>query len=170
MDDDGLCDTPVDPGPGPCVADLECNARCEDGSTPDPSNIMGYYPQCRVGFSVQQALLMRQTLALRRGWHACITGDGCSCELGVGTCPEGMSCRRYVGESTPRCALDGPAVPGGVCEGSGECSRGSLCIGQPDADSRCVRPCDDDTPGCRCVEVGGVTHPICIDDLRRSEE
>ena len=43
-------------------------------------------------------------------------------------------------------------------------------FGQPDAESRCVRPCDDQTPGCRCVEVEGVSHPICIGDLRRDDE
>ncbi len=169
VDDDGLCDTPPDSGPPVCRVDLECTATCDDGASPDPTNVMGYYPQCRTGFTEQQALLMRQSLALRRGWHRCVMGEGCSCDLVDGGCPEGMSCRRYSREDGPylRCGLDGPAVPGGVCSGGQDCSRGAQCIGQPDADPRCVRPCNDATPGCQCTEVGGVDHPICIDDLRR---
>lgn len=172
IDGDGVCDTPEDPGPSTCAVDLQCQAACTDGGPPDPTNIMGYYPQCRRGFTEQQALLMRQTVARRRAWHRCIVGDGCPCEMVGSTCPEGMSCRRYVGDDgapMQRCALDGPAVPGGVCTGSQECSLGSVCIGQPDAESRCVRPCDTRTPACRCVEVGGVSHSICIDDLRRDD-
>ncbi|MCA9656089.1 MAG: hypothetical protein KC501_39660, partial [Myxococcales bacterium] len=172
LEGDGVCDTPPDPGPGPCLVDLQCQVACRDGATPDPTNIMGYYPQCRVGFSEQQALLMRQTVAKRRAWHRCVGGDGCPCTMGGNECPPQMSCRRFVsdGGTVLRCALDGPAVPGGVCTGSLECSQGAVCIGQPDAESRCVRPCDDQTPGCRCVEVEGVSHPICIGDLRRDDE
>lgn len=172
IDGDGLCDTPEDPGPDQCVVDAQCQAVCTEGGPPEPTNIMGYYPQCRAGFSEQQALLMRQTAARRRAWHRCIAGDGCPCQMVGSSCPEGMSCRRFVTDegTVQRCAMDGPAVPGGVCKGSQDCSVGSVCIGQPDAESRCVRPCDDRTPGCRCVEVGGVSHPICIDDLRRDDD
>lgn len=176
LDGDGLCDTPADPGPGPCLVGPECQPVCTEGSSPDPTNVMAYYPECREGFTAEQAKLMRRTLALRRAWHRCIVGDGCACEVGAGQCPEAMSCRRYQrdggqddGSPYQRCALDGPVVAGGVCSGSHECSEGAQCIGQPDAPSRCVRPCGDDTPDCRCAQVGGVTHPICVNDLRRDD-
>jgi hypothetical protein len=171
LEGDGVCDTPPDPGPQSCAVGPECVASCVDGSLPDPANVMGYYPVCRAGFSVAQAQLMRRTLALRRDWQRCVTGDGCPCEVGDRSCPAQMSCRRFQGDdgAYQRCALDGPVVPGGVCNGSLECSAGAQCIGQPDGDSRCVRPCDDATPGCRCEQVDGVTHPICVDDLRLPE-
>lgn len=169
IEDDGLCDTPRDPGPTACTTSVECMVTCDDGASPDPTNLMGYYPNCRSSFTQEQALLMRRSLALRRAWHPCSFGPGCSCELVEGGCPEAMSCRRYSGDQGPefRCALDGHAVPGGVCRGSLDCSASAVCIGQPDADPRCVRPCDDTTEACRCTEVGGVDHRICIDDLRR---
>lgn len=169
IEGDGICDTPIDPGPAHCDPDPACAIACDDGSGPDPTNLMAYYPPCRVGFTAQQAQLMRRSIALRRGWYPCSRGEGCPCEIVESACPEGMSCRRFVGDEGPvlRCALDGPAVPGGVCLDGLECSLGSQCIGQPDADSRCVRPCTDDTPGCNCAEVGGVSHPICVDDLGR---
>ncbi|MEX1363187.1 MAG: M43 family zinc metalloprotease [Nannocystaceae bacterium] len=177
---DGLCDTPPDPGPDQCAIDPACGPVCDDGSRPDPSNLMGYYPDCRGSFTEQQALLMRQTVARRRAWAPCAYGDGCACEpVGSATgsttagqgCPEGMSCRRFRrdSESFWRCELDGPAVVGGVCTSSLECSATAQCIGQPDAPSRCVRPCSAATPGCQCLEVDGVDHPICIDDLRRED-
>jgi hypothetical protein len=171
LEGDGICDTPPDPGPGPCMVGPECLPSCVDGSLPDPANVMGYYPECRGGFTVAQAQLMRRTLALRRGWQRCVVGDGCPCEVGDRSCPADMSCRRFQRDDVAyqRCALDGPVVPGGVCKGSLECSAGAQCIGQPDADSRCVRPCDDATPGCRCEQVDGVTHAICVDDLRLPE-
>lgn len=170
---DGVCDTPPDPGPGECAVGPECSVSCETGAQPDPTNIMAYYPGCRVGFSEQQALLMREALALRRGWHQCYSGEACRCEIVEGDCPRGLSCHPYFNPRTDehfnRCKLDGPARPGGVCTGNRDCSLGSQCIGQPEGDSRCVRPCDDDTPACRCVEVGGVDYPICIDDLKLPE-
>jgi len=167
LEGDGICDTPLDPGPGPCATGPECVVSCGDGSTPDASNVMSYYPECRTGFSAAQAQLMRRTLALRRGWHRCASREGCACEVGDGTCPEEMSCRRFQGNADPyqRCVLDGPVVPGAVCQSSIDCSDEGQCIGQEDADSRCVRPCDDATPGCRCEAVEGVPHPICVEDL-----
>jgi hypothetical protein len=169
LEGDGLCDTPPDPGPGPCAVTPECLPSCLDGSLPDAANVMGYYPECRAGFTVEQAQLMRRMLALRLGWHRCAGPDGCACEVGDGTCPDEMSCRRFQGDDGPyrHCALDGPVVAGGVCGSSLDCSAQAQCIGQADADSRCVRPCDDTTPGCRCERVGGVPHSICVDDLGR---
>ncbi len=172
LEGDGLCDTPPDPGPGPCVVGPECLASCGDGSTPDASNVMGYYPECRTSFTAAQARLMRRTLALRLGWQRCAGADGCACEVGDGTCPEQMSCRRFQRDtgSYQRCVLDGPVVSGGVCQSSIDCSAESQCIGQEDADSRCVRPCDDATPVCRCETVEGVPHPICVEDLGVAQE
>jgi hypothetical protein len=168
LEGDGLCDTPVDPGPGPCAVGPECMVRCGDGSVPDATNVMSYYPECRHGFTVAQAQLMRRTLALRLGWNRCAGEDGCACEVGDGSCPAQMSCRRFQGDEGPyqRCVLDGPVVPGGVCTSSIECASESQCIGQDDVpESRCVRPCDTGTAGCRCEEVEGVLHPICVNDL-----
>jgi hypothetical protein len=171
LEGDGICDTPPDPGPGPCGVGPECVAICGDGSTPDATNVMGYYPECRHGFSAAQAKLMRRSLALRLGWQRCAGDDGCACEVGDGTCPEAMSCRRFQGAEGEyeRCILDGPVVPGGVCQSSIDCASEAQCVGQEDADSRCVRPCDDATAGCRCEVVEGVPHPICVEDLGRTE-
>jgi Pregnancy-associated plasma protein-A len=172
LEGDGICDTPPDPGPGPCAVDPECLPSCADGSTPDPANLMGYYPECRTGFTLAQAQLMRRTLALRRGWQRCLVGDGCACEIGDRSCPEAMSCRRFQSSADgpyQRCVLDGPVVPGGECNISLECSVDAQCIGQPDGPSRCVRPCDDATPACRCEQADGVTHPICMEDLQLAE-
>ncbi len=164
---DGICDTPIDPGPESCTVDPECAPLCVDGSLPETSAVMSYYPDCRTGFTVQQAQLMRRTLALRRAWQPCLARDGCPCEVGDGSCPEQMSCRRFTGDGPPeRCVLDGPVTPGGVCRGSLECSADAQCIGQPDGPTRCVRPCRAGTPACRCELVEGVSHPICINDLR----
>lgn len=168
LEGDGLCDTPPDPGPGPCAVGPECVAQCTDGATPDASNVMGYYPECRTGLTVEQARLLRRSLALRLGWHRCAGPDGCACEVGDGSCPEQMSCRRFQGDEGPyqRCALDGPVVAGGACTSSLECSAQAQCIGRDDTgESRCVRPCDEATPACRCEAVEGVPHPICADDL-----
>lgn len=171
LEGDGICDTPPDPGPGPCAVGPECVVGCADGSTPAASNVMSYYPECRTDFSAAQAQLMRRSLALRLGWQRCAGEGGCACEVGDGTCPEAMSCRRFQNDAGTyqRCVLDGPVVPGGVCESSIECSEESQCIGQEDAASRCVRPCDDATAGCRCEVVEGVPHPICVEDLGPSE-
>lgn len=165
---DGICDTPPDPGPGPCASDAECLVACGDGSTPDATNLMGYYPECRTGFTAAQAKLMRRTLALRLGWQRCAGEGGCACEVGDGTCPAQMSCHRFQGAEGPyhRCVLDGPVVPGGVCSSSIECAAESQCIGQEDVpESRCVRPCTELTAACRCETVEGVPHPICVEDL-----
>lgn len=166
--DDGICDTPVDPGPSVCEAGPECEPLCSTTDRPDPLNIMGYYPECRASFTQEQALTMRRSLALRRGWHPCIFGAGCSCDPRSNECPEGMTCRRYesevVGEFVWRCGLDGPSIPGGVCRDPGDCGQGSLCVEPPEGEPRCVRPCRDDI-ACRCEVVPGFDLPLCMDDL-----
>jgi hypothetical protein len=168
LEGDGLCDTPPDPGPGTCATGPECAIACGDGSLPDAENLMGYYPECRTRFTPAQAKLMRRMLALRLGWQRCAGEGGCACEVGDGSCPPQMGCRRFQNEggAYQRCVLEGPVVPGGVCNSSIDCAGDSQCIGQDDApEQRCTRPCDASTPGCRCETVEGVRHPICIDDL-----
>ena len=170
LEADGVCDTPVDPGPAKCKVLDPCVASCRDGSAPDVRNIMGYYPDCRAIFSEQQMLLMRRTLALRRGWHACFAESGCPCEPG-GECPEQMSCRAFGGggeETTWKCALDGHALPGGRCRGVGDCSLGSSCMKMPQG-SVCVRICNDETP-CDCQLQPGAEWPLCMDDIAAAQE
>src|SRR5690606_33675906 len=134
LQDDGICDTPPDPGPEVCQTDPQCGPMCTDGSAPDPSNIMGYYPNCRSLFTQEQALLMRRTLALRRGWWRCLFGEGCTCDPIAADCPEQMTCTPFGSADAPewKCRLDGPAVPGATCSGAGECGYGSICVGTAD--------------------------------------
>src|SRR5690606_30806626 len=107
IETDGICDTPEDPGPTFCSTDAECHIACEDGASPDPSNVMAYYPECRTGFSEEQTLLMRRTVALRRAWHSCLFGDGCPCDPLEANCPEQTTCRSFVedGGQAWRCDL-----------------------------------------------------------------
>lgn len=184
---DGVCDTPLDPGPAVCDVDDTCVVHCSSGDRPDPANTMAYYPACRVGFSAEQAARMRETLALRRGWHRCV-GQACACDprlrsLAAGViesserCPEQMSCRPFETGDTPdgaswRCDLDGAAMPGGRCRDGGECSGGSICVTLPDGEGRCARTCDDSgeiamTVGgpCTCRPITTPTVAVCREDL-----
>jgi hypothetical protein len=89
---DGICDTPPDPGLRFCSASPDCTVACTDGATPDPRNIMSYYAWCRNSVTLAQHRMMRQALALRRGWHRCVTLDDCACSSSERPCPAGMSC------------------------------------------------------------------------------
>ena len=61
--DDGICDTPTDPGQQHCVLDpTTCATHCQTEAAPDTLNIMSYYHACRYRFSDQQAIRMRKTL------------------------------------------------------------------------------------------------------------
>ncbi len=166
---DGICDTPTDPGPEQCGVDAECAMHCATGDSPDPSNMMAYYPECRLSFTVQQALLMREALALRRGWHPCNSGD-CVCDPAASQCPDQMSCRPFgdAAATTWRCDLDGPAVPGGRCDNGGECGAGSICVRTPVGEGRCARTCDQGAvvPGCACRAITTPTVAVCSEDLR----
>ena len=166
--DDGICDTPPDPGPEVCQVDPVCGPTCSDGSVPDPSNIMGYYPDCRSLFTQEQALLMRRALSLRRGWWRCMFGEGCTCDPLAADCPEQMTCTPFGSTDAPewKCRLDGPAVPGATCSGSGECGLGSICVGTADGAKRCVRACNPFAPVCTCRETPGLLTPVCVEDLR----
>lgn len=66
---DGVCDTPIDPGPdnGQCaVADPDaCTLSCRSGEAPDPKNLMSYYVQCRRAFTAEQGAFMRRTAQQR---------------------------------------------------------------------------------------------------------
>ena len=167
MATDGICDTPPDPGPTVCATDPECGIVCDDGASPDPGNIMAYYPTCRTGFSLEQALLMRRTVALRRAWHDCLFGDGCLCDPLAPECPPETTCRSFIEDAGRvwRCDLDGASVPGGTCRGSLDCSRGTLCLSRDDGPSRCVRPCDPALPACSCQPLAEQGIGACLDDL-----
>jgi hypothetical protein len=165
---DGICDTPDDPGPPACQADAMCNVLCEPEAAPSAENVMGYYPACRASFTQEQALTMRHALALRRGWHRCLTRQGCSCEPAVGDCPEQMSCRQYrsaEGTVSWRCGLDGAVVPGGVCRSSIECGKESTCVQSATGEARCTRPCRLGTSTCDCRLLPGIEYPLCVEDL-----
>lgn len=172
LEADGICDTPPDPGPLTCTVGEACTVSCQTGEVPDGHNLMGYYPECRSVFSVQQSLLMRQSLALRRGWHRCAFGAGCACEPTLNDCPSDMSCRALApsADGAPsgfRCAMDGASVPGGTCRESRDCSEGAACMVAPSGQSLCIRPCNELTPRCDCREVPGNPWPICFDDATR---
>lgn len=164
LEADGICDTPPDPGPPECSVGEACTIACSTGAVPDGRNLMGYYPDCRSVFSRQQALLMRHSLHLRRGWQSCALGDGCACEMTEASCPPGMSCRLPGG----LCGMDGASVPGGVCRDSRDCSDGAVCMTAPSGDSLCIRPCSALTPGCDCQELPGNPWPICREDTHRA--
>lgn len=168
---DGLCDTPLDPGPEQCLYDAMCQTRCAEGDEPDATNLMGYYTMCRTRFSEEQVRLMQHTLALRRAWHPCFE-HACACELGADACPVGMSCRLVTaaGEAArTQCGLDGPRAPGADCNDGRECGQGALCIAERNsALQRCVRPCLSSLPGCSCTAMSSDSDDVpsvCIEDL-----
>jgi len=165
LEGDGICDTPVDPGPESCHVDEACSLRCDSGERPDPANIMAYYPDCRERFTPEQAQLTRRSLALRRAWQPCLADSGCTCDPTLPECPEGMSCRPG-NDAQWRCGLDGPVVPGAPCAAMTDCGLGSICIlGSTSASGQCARPCGFATPRCTCAEVPGIDVAVCIDDL-----
>jgi hypothetical protein len=106
---DGICDTPRDPGPRLCTATAGCTVTCEDSATPDPRNIMSYYSSCRRNVTLDQHRMMRQALALRRGWHRCVTLGNCACASGESPCPAGMGCRLSPLEGVLKCRFDRPS-------------------------------------------------------------
>ncbi len=169
---DGVCDTMTDPGPAECGVDEACAMHCATGDRPDPGNMMAYYPACRTAFSREQALLMREMLTLRRGWHPCTHGR-CTCDPAASQCPGQMSCRPFgTGEATHwQCDLDGPAVPGGRCEHAGECGGGSICVHTPAGEGRCARTCGAGAakPSCTCQPITTPVVDVCAEDLRMAE-
>ena len=168
---DGICDTTIDPGPEQCGVDDACAIHCATGDRPDPGNMMAYYPDCRVMFSVEQARTMREALALRRGWHPCITGE-CVCDPAASQCPAEMTCRPFGdGDGASwRCDLDGPAVAGGRCVAGSECGDGSICVQTPNGEGRCARTCGSaDLPACTCRPITTPIVSVCGEDLRMRE-
>lgn len=172
---DGICDTPIDPGPDECGVDEACAMHCATGDRPDPGNMMAYYPGCRTAFTEQQALLMREVLAMRRGWHPCVE-QGCPCDPAASRCPTQMSCRPFAdgapgadaADTAWRCDLDGAALPGGRCEHGSECGGGSICVHTPAGEGRCARTCDADAPmaACSCRAITTPQVAVCGEDLR----
>jgi hypothetical protein len=166
---DGVCDTPFDPGPELCSYGPDCRTSCGVDAAPDPKNLMGYYASCRSAFTPEQMRLMQHTLALRRGWQRCLAA-ACTCQLGGGECPTGMSCRlgSLRGESVTRCALDGPRAPGSDCRDSADCGQGGLClIEQGSGAQRCARPCLASAAGCACTKVADDLS-VCIQDVHKA--
>lgn len=169
---DGICDTPSDPGPAVCAITPECTAACTDGQTPDPANIMGYYPSCRAHFSEEQMLLVRATLHQRRSWHPCIWGDGCDCDPLAPECPESMTCRNFKdgADATKwRCGMEGASVVAAPCSSTLDCSDHSICISTPSTGGRCVRPCTPATPNCDCQQIESFEIPLCMSDFEAGQ-
>ena len=165
IEGDGICDTSVDPGPATCAVVEDCGLVCEDGSTPDASNVMAYYPECRSLFTAEQAAVIREGLAWRRGWYACVF-EPCPCRPSEGDCPEGMTCSPYDGEAGRQwqCRLDGPAPPGAPCATPDACDDG-LCVHRAGGETTCARMCNAQTPACACGPLAGIDVPLCLDDL-----
>ncbi len=166
LEGDGVCDTLPDPGPVSCAVADACVLNCDGADAPDATNVMGYYPQCRAGFTAEQASVVRQGLALRRGWSRCVF-EPCSCRPAEGECPQGMTCSPYgtTEGDTWQCRLDGPTPPGGPCRTPDACA-GGLCVHQADGSAICARMCNAQTPGCQCAPLAGIDVPLCVDDLR----
>ncbi|HEY6878414.1 MAG TPA: M43 family zinc metalloprotease [Polyangiales bacterium] len=165
-DGDGLCDTPLDPGPTQCRYDQICHVACAVPAAPDVGNLMSYYADCRENFSPQQMRLMQHTAALRRGWQRCL-GDNCACRLsGEPDCPIGMGCRpRADVAGAGRCALEGPRLVREECRGMDDCKGSALCVRQAGAASaRCVRSCLASRDDCTCVPTTDGLR-ICQQDL-----
>lgn len=164
---DGICDTPLDPGPEVCSYDLSCEVRCASAGSPDPLNLMSYYAHCRAHFTAEQRALMEHTLALRRGWQRCRQG-ACVCALGGDDCPQAMSCRPVsLGseQRATRCTLDGPLPARASCRAASDCGPAALCLRNAEGqDARCVRSCRASSAGCRCIEAGPELS-VCREDL-----
>jgi hypothetical protein len=167
-DPDGLCDTAIDPGPESCGVDEECLVHCATGDRPDVRNMMAYYPTCRTLFSLEQALLMRESLAMRRAWHPCLKGDGCTCTPEEQNCPTQMNCEPFdrAGETVWSCEPEGAALPGGTCDSLVRCARGSICVKTPKAEGRCARTCTPGVMPCRCEPIDTPQVSVCREDLR----
>jgi hypothetical protein len=165
---DGICDTAPDPGPPVCSADAGCAVMCTDGQTPDATNVMAYYPDCREHFTVEQAQWMHTSLFVRRGWHACIWGEGCSCDPAAPACPEQMTCRNYTdaaGQMRWNCGPEGAARPRAPCRSNLDCSNDSVCVRAGEGESLCVRTCGAATPDCDCQEVASFGAALCMADF-----
>jgi hypothetical protein len=165
---DGICETPLDPGPARCVRDDVCEVLCPgDDAQPSPINIMSYYIGCRHMLTPEQLTEARRNLSLRRGWFECLNPTACTCTAGITVCPPEMSCQPG---ATPdarwTCRLDGAALPGGPCSATDECAHGSVCLQETkkagDA-ARCVRPCPA-SDECNCIDVG-LSFRVCSEDM-----
>lgn len=167
LEGDGVCDTPLDPGPPHCATGPECAVVCDTGARPDPANLMGYYPHCRNQFTAEQAAWMRWGASLRRGWHRCRDPRECPCNPLEPACPEDMTCSPLEMDGGPGwgCVLEGPTLPGGRCDDPAECGGGSVCVRSPAGDGRCVRPCAVPKEGCACEAFTGVDVSLCADDF-----
>jgi hypothetical protein len=166
-DGDGICDTPLDPGPELCRYDQLCQVACASEARPDASNLMSYYADCRETFTAQQMTLMQHTAALRRGWARCF-GDNCACRLGGELdCPAGMACRpRADIANAGRCTLEGMRGVREECHGMNDCRGNALCVRVAGAaTSHCARSCAADTPDCECTPTADGLR-ICQQDLR----
>jgi hypothetical protein len=165
-DGDGICDTPLDPGPNFCPYDQICHVACATGASPDVFNLMSYYADCRETFSAQQMALMQHTAALRRGWRGCF-GDNCACRLsGELDCPAGMACRpRADVANAGRCTLEGPRELREECHGMHDCRGSAICVGLVgNSTSHCARLCGASSDDCHCMSTTEGLR-ICQQDL-----
>jgi hypothetical protein len=167
---DGICDTPVDPGPNQCQEQGPCDLYCpRSGDRPDALNVMSYYLGCRRSLTADQFAEVSRGLQLRRGWFRCLDPNDCSCDPHrADSCPAAMSCHPGTSvDAAWSCELDGPALPGAACRGTSQCSQGAICLVSKDSQSagRCARPCRSEGE-CSCADVG-LPIRICAEDLDR---
>jgi hypothetical protein len=131
---DGICDTPLDPGPTRCLYDTRCDVQCAGGEVPSTRNLMSYYTECRSELTPWQTVELARTRALFEGWLRCQLPGACPCTLGdAHACPEQMSCRPSAEGLS--CTLDGSLLEGERCRSQRECGQGLVC-----ADKHCVKP------------------------------
>ncbi len=104
---------------------------------------------------------------LQTNWAICRAAPETCDLLDQGACAAGTSCQLFrvpgASMSEPRCLPSGDGRSDAVCEGSGQCGRGFLCVGF-DGDKRCHQLCDAST-SCEsgtCVgALTGRTERVC---------
>jgi hypothetical protein len=129
LEGDGICDTPLDPGPTSCRYDTRCDAQCAGGEAPSTRNLMSYYTECRSELTPWQTVELARTRALLDGWLRCAEPSACPCALQderTDACPEQMSCRPTA--QGLACTLDGVFLAGERCRAHAECGAGLVCF------------------------------------------
>jgi hypothetical protein len=127
LKDDGMCDTPHDPGPERCSYDTQCYAHCSAGGAPSTNNLMSYYTECRDRLTAAQSIEVARSRSLLEGFHRCAVRGPCPCVPGApAACPEQMTCRPNAA-GLFACSLDGAFFEGEGCRAHEQCGAGLAC-------------------------------------------